>query len=112
MTEHTRYRDCPAFETKDGSEIRELMHPDRHGNDHQSLAEARVAPGQSTILHRHRTSEELYHVTAGRGEMTLDGERFEIGPGDIAGVHPGGSHGLKNTGTEDIHFIVVSVKPA
>ena len=65
----TRYADQPPFETRDGSEIRELMHPAVHGNRRQSLAEARVAPGQTTALHRHQASEELYHVTAGEGLM-------------------------------------------
>ena len=41
----TRYAEIPAYVTKDGSEIRELMHPAQHGNRLQSLAEATVAPG-------------------------------------------------------------------
>lgn len=71
----SRYCKQPPFETKDGSEIRELMHPAVHGNRNQSLAEARVAPGQTTALHWHRESEELYHVTAGTGLMTLGVEQ-------------------------------------
>ena len=57
----------PTYVTKDGSEIRELMHPAVHGNRSQSLAEATILPGTSTQLHRHHLAEELYHVTAGRG---------------------------------------------
>ena len=34
------YRDIEPYVTKDGSEIRELMHPAVHGNEKQSLAEA------------------------------------------------------------------------
>ena len=41
---HTRYADIPVYRTKDGSQIRELMHPEHHGNRTQSLAEAIVAP--------------------------------------------------------------------
>ena len=41
----TRYADIPAYVTKDGSVIRELLHPDHHGNRQQSLAEATVPPG-------------------------------------------------------------------
>ena len=52
----TRYPDIPVYETLDGSEIRELMHPAVHGNVNQSLAEARVSPGQSTLRHCHRES--------------------------------------------------------
>jgi mannose-6-phosphate isomerase-like protein (cupin superfamily) len=67
----TRYPEIPPYITKDGSEIRELLHPGRDGNANQSLAEARVAPGAATRRHLHRRSEELYHITAGHGRMTL-----------------------------------------
>jgi hypothetical protein len=34
----TAYRDVAPYTTKDGSEIRELMHPAVHGNAKQSLS--------------------------------------------------------------------------
>jgi len=77
------YGDSPGYTTKDGSTIRELMHPAVHGalgSRAQSLAEAVVAPGMHTVLHRHRRSEELYHITAGEGLMTLGGDRFQADP--------------------------------
>lgn len=43
--------------TRDGSEIRELMHPAVHGNRRQSLAEAIIAPGQASALHRHQQTK-------------------------------------------------------
>lgn len=39
--------------TKDGSLIRELIHPEIHRNQNQSLAEALVPAGVITLLHRH-----------------------------------------------------------
>jgi mannose-6-phosphate isomerase-like protein (cupin superfamily) len=54
------YADAEAYVTKDGSEIRELMHPARHGNHAQSLAEATVAPGTTMVLHYHGATEEIY----------------------------------------------------
>jgi len=88
----TRYDDIPAYRTLDGSEIRELMHPAVHGNVQQSLAEALVAPGATTLRHYHRCSEELYHVTAGEGWMTLGETRFAIAPGDTVLIPPGTAH--------------------
>jgi hypothetical protein len=41
----SRRDDITPYVTRDGSEIRELLHPDRHAVRHQSLAEATVAPG-------------------------------------------------------------------
>lgn len=101
----TRYAAIPAFITKDGSVIRELMHPSTHGYHAQSLAEAIVAPGATTHLHRHHQSEELYHITAGRGHMTLGEENFDVGPGDTLCVPPGTPHCIANTGTEPLHIL-------
>ena len=77
---------------KDGSQIRELMHPQHHGNRNQSLAEATVAAGQRTALHRHWATEELYHVTAGRGLMTLGKQVFAVKTGDTVQIPPGTPH--------------------
>lgn len=107
----TRYAEIPAYDTKDGSEIRELMHPAAHGNRNQSLAEAIIAAGGATHLHRHRLSEELYHVTAGRGVMTLGEERFEIGPGDTVHIAPFTPHCLENTGGEPLKVLCCCSPP-
>ncbi|MCG6874254.1 MAG: cupin domain-containing protein [Betaproteobacteria bacterium] len=96
----TRYAEIEPFITRDGSRIRELMHPDTHGNRRQSLAEATVAPGASTLLHRHRATEEIYYFTHGAGLMTLGTERFAVRAGDTVCIPPGTPHRLENTGEE------------
>jgi len=101
----TEYAATPPYITKDGSEIRELMHPSTHGNHAQSLAEAIVAAGTTTRLHRHHQSEELYHITAGRGRMTLGEECFAVGPGDTICIPPGTPHCIENTDSEPLHLL-------
>ncbi|MEF8718532.1 MAG: cupin domain-containing protein [Candidatus Accumulibacter necessarius] len=86
------YAAVPAYITKDGSEIRELMHPAVQGNRKQSLAEATIPPGTRTLLHRHLVTEEIYHITAGVGLMTLGAARFMVGVGDTIGIPPGTAH--------------------
>ncbi len=107
----TRYDAVPAFITKDGSEIRELMHPSGHRNRNQSLAEAIVAPGQTTALHRHLRSEELYHITAGRGRMTLGEAFFDVETGDTICIPPGAPHCIANTGTEPLRILCCCAPP-
>lgn len=101
----TSYADIPAYVTKDTSLIRELMHPDRHGVRHQSLAEAIVAPGTVTTLHRHRQTEELYHLLAGSGRMTLGDEVFEVSVGDTVLIPPGTPHAIAATGSEPLRLL-------
>ncbi len=101
----TRYSDIPAYITKDGSEIRELLHPDHHGARHQSLAEATVYPGKLTQLHRHQRTEEIYHITAGQGRMTLGADVFDVSPGDSILIPPGTPHAIEATGGESLRIL-------
>ena len=59
-TKLSRYNDAHSLTAKDGSEVRELLHPAHHGNQAQSLAEATIYSGQCTQRHRHFKTEELY----------------------------------------------------
>jgi len=107
----SRYADAPAYVTKDGSEIRELMHPSLHGNRRQSLAEATVAPGTRTHLHRHALTEELYHVTAGSGIMTLGDRCFPVAVGDTVLIAPGTLHRIEATGAEPLRILCCCSPP-
>ncbi len=107
----TAYRSIVPYVTRDGSEIRELMHPAVHGNRNQSLAEATVQPGAATALHRHRLSEEIYHITDGEGMMTLGDARFEVAGGDTVCIAPGTPHCIANTGNTALR-IICSCAPA
>jgi len=105
MLRRSRYPEAIAYPTKDGSTIRELMHPAVHGSVNQSLAEATIEPGQGTQLHRHRLSEEIYHVTVGEGLMTLGDEQFPIAVGDTVCIPPGTPHAVVNTGTKPLRIL-------
>lgn len=107
----TRIDDCSPYVTRDGSEIRELMHPQLHGNHRQSLAEAIIQPGQRTRLHRHLLSEELYHVTRGEGLMTLAGEMLPIAVGDTILIAPGSAHCVAATGSQPLHLLCCCSPP-
>lgn len=95
----------PAFITKDGSEIRELLAYRNSSIRRQSLAEARVAPGQRTEAHRHPVAEEIYYILEGRGEMRLDGETRLVGPGDAIAIPPGATHQITNVGRTVLKFL-------
>ena len=99
------YHRAVPYRTRDGSEIRELMHPGVHGNAAQSLAEATVQAGARTLLHRHHRAEELYHITAGEGRMTLGSDAFLVRVGDTICIPPGVPHCIEALGDEPLHFL-------
>src|SRR5688500_10826248 len=89
-----------AFITKDGSEIRELLAHRNSAIRNQSLAEARVPIGGSTMEHYHGRAEEIYYITAGQGRMRIEGETAEVKAGDAIAIPAGKKHKLWNTGPE------------
>jgi mannose-6-phosphate isomerase-like protein (cupin superfamily) len=101
----TSHDQIPPYTTKDGSEIRELMHPAVHGNRNQSFAEAIVAPGFRTHLHRHRVTEEIYHITAGEASMSLGDSVFPVRAGDTICIPPGTPHCIENTGSVPLKIL-------
>lgn len=111
MRHRSRRGEVPPYLTKDGSEIRELLHPSQHAVRNQSLAEALIPAGCKTLLHRHQRTEEIYHVTQGTGVMTLGSETFPIAPGDSILIAPETPHCVENTG-ESALIILCCCAPA
>ncbi len=95
----------PAFTTKDGSEIRELLSHRNSALRNQSLAEARLQPGQSTDEHYHAKSEEVYYITHGSGRMRIGTELREVTVGDAVAIPPGQRHKLWNTGPDPLRLL-------
>jgi mannose-6-phosphate isomerase-like protein (cupin superfamily) len=97
--------DVPAFITKDGSEIRELLAHRNSEIRNQSLAEARLPVGASTQEHFHPKAEEIYYITHGLGRMRIEDELREVKAGDAIAIPPGKKHKLWNIGTETLRLL-------
>jgi mannose-6-phosphate isomerase-like protein (cupin superfamily) len=97
--------EVPAFKTKDGSEIRELLAYRNSAIRNQSLAEARLAPGTSTQEHYHPRTEEIYYITQGTGRMRIEGEVREVKAGDAIAIPPGKKHKLWNLGQDTLRLL-------
>lgn len=95
----------PAFTTKDGSEIRELLAYRNSGIRNQSLAEARLPVGGATQEHYHPRAEEIYFITHGNGRIRIEGEERAVAAGDAIAIPPGQRHKLWNTGTEPLRLL-------
>ena len=108
---YTTREQIVPYITRDGSEIRELMHPEVHGCHNQSLAEATVRPGGTTRLHKHLRSEEFYHVLSGAGRMTLGKRVFPVAAGSTICIAPGVEHKIENTQDQDLILLCCSAPP-
>jgi mannose-6-phosphate isomerase-like protein (cupin superfamily) len=72
---------------------------------------AELPPGTSIGPHSHdRSEEEFYLILAGSGRMTRNGDVFEVQAGDLIRNPPGGTHSLRNTGTEPLRIFVFELE--
>jgi mannose-6-phosphate isomerase-like protein (cupin superfamily) len=104
----TEYRNIQPYTTKDGSVIRELMHPNINPFLRQSVAEATIPIGSEILLHRHIKSDEIYHVIEGDGRMYLGNEEFDATDGDTIYICSGTPHRIRNTGSIPLRIFCFS----
>ena len=64
-----------------------------------------LKPGSGIGYHEQK-DDEIYYVLSGRGTMPIDGKSFDVDPGTAVLTRPGSSHGLKQTGTEDLVIMI------
>lgn len=60
----------------------------------------------AAIGYHRNDADEIYYVLSGRGELTVDGVRQEVGPGTAILTRPGSSHGLRQLGDEDLVILI------
>jgi mannose-6-phosphate isomerase-like protein (cupin superfamily) len=99
------------FMAGDGTTLRELLHGQKDGlSCGYSLAQARLAPGQASFLHRLATSE-VYYILVGRGRMEIGGEVRDVSVGDTVYIPPGAAQRITNSGPVELAFLCI-VDPA
>ncbi|MDB5136825.1 MAG: cupin protein [Mucilaginibacter sp.] len=62
-------------------------------------------PGSAIGYHLQKV-DEVYYIISGTGEMNMNGKLFTVKAGDAILTRPGSSHGLKQTGKEDLAIII------
>ena len=66
-------------------------------------------PGAAIGYHLQK-EDEVYYVISGTGIMQMNGTEFPVKAGDGILTRPGSSHGLKQTGKDDLALIIVYEK--
>ena len=69
-----------------------------------------LPPGDAQETHVHPETSHAWFIVSGTGEVTMEGGRRDtVGPGMFL-VHPRTSvHGLRNTGTENLVYVALSI---
>jgi len=95
-----------AFDTAERCRILEVLN--HAGDGAVSVAEARVAPGVTTQLHRLHGVVERYLIVEGRGRVEIGGlQPAEVGPGDMVVIPAGVTQQVGNLGAEELVFYCI-----
>ena len=67
----------------------------------------RIPPGkESFVYHLHYQEEEWLYIISGRGIAEINGQEYEVGPGDFMGFPtPSVAHHLRNPFYEDLVYL-------
>ena len=101
----------PPFTTKDGSTIRSILDRTNAPVQNQSLAEARIAAGNTTQRHFHRVAEEFYFILEGTAEMEIDGTTQTVNPGDAILIPPGAWHQITASKEAPVRLLCCCAPP-
>lgn len=75
--------------------------------DSHKVKRIEVDPGQRLSYQRHAHRAEHWFVVTGSGQLTLDGEESQVGPGRAIDIGVGTAHRIENTGREPLVFVEV-----
>jgi quercetin dioxygenase-like cupin family protein len=87
-----------------------LISAPKTATDTFTVGIATCAPGKSAGCrghlkqHRHKQAE-IYHVTQGKGVVTIDGKEHSVSKGSVVWIPGDAEHGTENVGDEDLVWL-------
>ena len=100
------------FKIEDYAKIFDQVRPSRmYTGEAFRVAVFRLAPGQAQEPHMHSTTTHAWFVVSGIGEVAMDDDRLQTVTAGYFCVHsPMQAHGLRNAGSEDLIYVVLSIE--
>jgi len=74
------------------------------------LGQQWLQPGDRVLDHTH-PCEEILHFLAGEAAVRLGCDHTVVGPGESVLIPTGTVHGFTNSGTEELHVLVIFPMP-
>ena len=79
--------------------------------DKISLHLSQIEPGTSSHPPHTHTGVEAFYVLEGSGVVEVEGEKIAISANQAVAVDPTRLHGLSNTGSVPMKYLVIITKP-
>ena len=73
------------------------------------FAKVTIPVGASIGVHKHVDTNETYHILQGTATYTDNGKIYAVKAGDTTFCADGDTHGIENSGDEDLIFIALII---
>ena len=105
MTHVIRHADLPRLQsTRDGRDRIDLVTEDMWGFTDLQADHITYRPGDTAAAHYHVGARHMWFIDAGRAELHVGDEMYEVAKGDVATAGDGEIHWFVNTGEVDVSF--------
>lgn len=89
-------------------EVREIKLTAIQSDGRYTMVDGELKKGTGVPAHFHKWHAEVFYVTSGQVEWTVDGETHLMGPGSLVYIPPGAVHAVKVIGDQDEHHLLIS----
>jgi mannose-6-phosphate isomerase-like protein (cupin superfamily) len=104
MSTFINTEDCSEYYFEERCYIRELLNSEQTPG--LSIAQARVLPSVTTVLHALKGTE-VYYILSGEGVAEVGEERHPVSAGMLVHISPGKPQRIHNSGKEDLIFLAI-----
>ncbi|MFP4364503.1 MAG: cupin domain-containing protein [Spirochaetia bacterium] len=87
--------------------LRTVFSPEQMRDKLNMFTLVSLPPGASVGQHEHSDDSEIYYIVKGRAEVSDNGSRQTLYPGDSLLTGKGESHSIINPGPETLEFLAV-----
>jgi mannose-6-phosphate isomerase-like protein (cupin superfamily) len=97
--------------TANNAEIRPVLKGKLATGESLETHETTLPPGGAPHPPHHHVHSEMWLIREGTVELTINGARFQLGPGSVGFVHSNEEHGITNIGATPATYFVVAIGP-
>lgn len=105
------FQDLPVHQGKTNTS-RHVLDGLTHEDCRIEIHESDLAPGNMPHPPHHHRHEELFMISRGTLEFTINGKRSKAGPGSVAFVASNDEHGVRNAGDDHAYYFVLAIHRA
>ncbi len=101
--------DLPKAKNVCDQSLREI--PQTQNGQIFSAAHVQMQGFDTSLLHEHHMTNEIYVITRGLGLLTRENRVFRVSAGDAIGIPKNARHKLVNLGKGDLEHLVIAMPP-